>query len=79
MKMNVEIECTPIEFRQLLGLPDVEPMQKAILDEVGKRIMADMDRFSHEGLLKAWLTPNLQALEPFQNLFGAAMAKGQGK
>ena len=30
MKVNVEIDCTPIEARQFFGLPDVQPMQTAV-------------------------------------------------
>jgi hypothetical protein len=27
MKINVEVDCTPLEARQFFGLPDVQPMQ----------------------------------------------------
>jgi hypothetical protein len=27
MKITVEVECTPEEARQFLGLPDVKPLQ----------------------------------------------------
>jgi Family of unknown function (DUF6489) len=29
MKVNVEIDCTPLEARQFIGLPDVARMQIA--------------------------------------------------
>ncbi|MFY9972047.1 MAG: DUF6489 family protein, partial [Roseiarcus sp.] len=28
MKITVDVDCTPLEARQFMGLPDVEPMQK---------------------------------------------------
>ena len=31
MKVTVEVECTPEEARQFLGLPDVVPMQQAAM------------------------------------------------
>jgi Family of unknown function (DUF6489) len=37
MKVNVEIDCTPLEARQFIGLPDVQPMQTAVMDELQKR------------------------------------------
>jgi hypothetical protein len=55
MKITVDVDCTPLEARQFMGLPDVEPMQKAAMAEIEKRMMAELDRFSPESLFKAWL------------------------
>ena len=55
MKITVDVDCTPLEARQFMGLPDVEPMQKAAMAEVEKRMMAELERFSPETLFKAWL------------------------
>ena len=46
MKITVNVDCTPLEARQFMGLPDVEPMQKAAMAEVEKRMMAELERFS---------------------------------
>jgi len=55
MKITVDVDRTPLEARQFMGLPDVEPMQKAAMAEVEKRMMAELERFSPEALFKAWL------------------------
>ena len=55
MKITVDIDCTPQEARQFLGLPDVQPLQKAAMAEIERRMMAELDRFSPEALLKAWM------------------------
>ena len=55
MKITVDVDCTPLEARQFMGLPDVEPMQKAAMAEIEKRMMAELERFSPETLFKAWL------------------------
>src|SRR5262245_24852222 len=34
MKVKIEIDCTPIEARDFLGLPDVKPMQEAMMDQM---------------------------------------------
>ncbi len=57
MKITVDIDCTPAEARQFLGLPDLEPLQKAAMDEIEKRMMAEFDRYSPEELVKSWLAP----------------------
>ena len=37
MKVNIEIDCTPLEAREFLGLPDVQPIQKAMMDKMSHR------------------------------------------
>jgi len=51
MKVTVEIDSTPLELRQFLGFPDVQPMQQAVLAELEKRMMAQVEKFSPEGLI----------------------------
>ena len=41
MKITVNVDCTPLEARQFMGLPDVEPMQKAAMAEIEKRMMVE--------------------------------------
>ena len=48
MKITVNVDCTPLEARQFMGLPDVEPMQKAAMAEIEKRMMTELERFSPE-------------------------------
>lgn len=31
MKINIQMEITPEEARKVMGLPDVEPMQKELM------------------------------------------------
>ena len=66
MKITVNIDCTPQEARQCMGLPDVEPMQKAAMAEIEKRVMAELERFSPESLFKAWLPIAGMNMELFQ-------------
>src|SRR6516164_5311770 len=34
MKFKIDIDCTPEEARAFLGLPDVKPLQEALLPDV---------------------------------------------
>jgi hypothetical protein len=68
-KIEVETECTPEELRRVMGLPDVAPMQEAVMAEVEKRMLAHMERFSPDGVLKAWLG----APEQMQKMLGSFM------
>ena len=40
MKVNIEIDCTPLEARQFFGLPDVGPMQVAVMDKLQQQVAA---------------------------------------
>ena len=55
MKITVDVDCTPAEARQFMGLPDVQPMQKAAMAEIERRMMSELERFSPEALMKAWM------------------------
>src|SRR6202020_3661418 len=76
MKITVDVDCTPLEARQFMGLPDVEPMQKAAMAEIEKRMMAELERFSPETLFKAWLPIAGMNTEWFQEFFKRATPKG---
>ena len=56
MKVTMEIDCTPAEARLFFGLPNVEPMQDAVMAQLEKRMLTEMDRFSPEGIMKSWLS-----------------------
>jgi len=56
MKVNIEFDITPKEAREVLGLPDLEPMQAAVLARIEKRLLDATDIVSAEGLLRTWLS-----------------------
>ena len=43
MKVNIEMDMTPEEARAFMGLPDVAPMQKKMMDEMQARMKAAFD------------------------------------
>lgn len=68
MKISVDLDCTPKELRTFIGLPDLEPMQQAVLTEMQRRMISAMDLMSPTAIMKDWLTPMGAAQ---QALFGA--------
>ena len=75
MKVTVEVDCTPVEARQFFGLPDVQPMQTALLAEMEKRLMAQADKFSPEGLMQAWFSNGAQGADWFRGMLGGIFPK----
>ncbi len=69
MKVNIEIDCTPLEARQFFGLPDVAPMQAAVMDRLQQQMMTNIEKMSPEALIQSWLTFDPKLAERFQDMF----------
>ncbi|MFA5040454.1 MAG: DUF6489 family protein [Bdellovibrionales bacterium] len=69
MKVTVNVECSPEEARAFLGLPDVAPMQKAIMAELEERLRLNIQAMTPDAMFKMWLPTNLQNIEQAQKLF----------
>lgn len=76
MKVTVEVDCTPAEARQFMGLPDVAPLQAAVMAEMEHKVMAEMERFSPDTLLKGWFSFAQNAPEQMQEVFSKLFAQG---
>ena len=69
MKVTIDIECTPEEARAFLGLPDVQPMQRALLDQLQERMSKNLAKMDPETMLRTWLPAGMQNLEQIQRFF----------
>jgi hypothetical protein len=76
MKVNVEVDCTPLEARQFFGLPDVQPMQTAVMDKLQQQMMANIEKVSPEALMQSWFTFDPKLAERFQDMFVAMAGLG---
>jgi len=75
MKVTIDIDCTPLEARQFFGLPDVQPMQQAILAEMEKRTLAEMEKFAPENLLQTWFSSGQQGADMLAKLMTSMTLK----
>jgi len=67
MKVHVDFEMTPDEARKLMGLPDVSAMQKKLVAELERRMMAALDSTADpEAIMRTWFNWGNQGLEQFQ-------------
>ena len=73
MKVNVEVDCTPAEARAFRGLPDVTPLNEAMVAEMQKRMEANVAAMQPEELMKTWTSFGLQAQDQFRRLMEAAV------
>ena len=80
MKVTVEMDLTPREARELLGLPDLEPLQKAMVARMQENMEEAASRLDPDEVMKAWMPMGQQGLEQLQRfLFGAAAAGGKSR
>lgn len=78
MKITIDVDCTPEEARTFLGLPDVKPMQEALMREVQDRMVASLHAMDPETMLKTWLPAGIQGFEQMQKMFWNQMASALG-
>jgi hypothetical protein len=81
MKIHLDFEMSPDEARKLMGLPDVTALQKKLVTEMERRMMAALDTAADpEALMRSWFTWGNQGMEQFQKFVreaGAAATKAR--
>lgn len=70
MKFSIDIDCTPNEARAFFGLPNVEALNAAMMEQVQKQMMDQLKAMAPEEIAKAWM-PNGAAWDQFQKMFTA--------
>lgn len=76
MKVEFEVECTPEEARKFLGLPDVVPMQDALMKQLQQRLSDNIKQLDPETLVKTWMPATIQSWTDMQKTFWGQMGKG---
>lgn len=81
MKLNITVDCTPEEARAFLGLPDVTPVNEALVAAVKQRVEQNMELVSPEFYLKQWYSMGGQVSDSFMQMMtaGARAAGGETK
>ena len=75
MKMTIEVDCSPEEARRFLGLPDVSGLNDHLVDEMSKRIDANLNLLSPEEFMKNWMSFGSGAQEQFRKFMDSATPK----
>jgi hypothetical protein len=79
MKISIDVDCTPDEARHFLGLPDVKPMQDALMNQMQERLSSSLQAMDPETMMKTWLPASLQGFEQVQKMFWSQMTSALGK
>ena len=78
MKFRVEAECTPVEARAFLGLPDITPLNEQLVQEMSNRISQNVSLLKPEEVMRNWMSFGGQAQEQFMKMMTAASGAGLG-
>lgn len=79
MKMTIEVDCTPEEARRFLGLPDVSALNDHLVQEMGKRMDANIQLLSPEEFMKNWMSVGAGAQEQFRKMMEAGLGAATPK
>jgi len=79
VKITIDIDCTAEEARDFLGLPDVKPMQDALLQQMQDRMSAGLQAMEPDALMRTWLPAGIQGVEQFQKMIWSQMTAALGK
>lgn len=71
MKITIDIDCSAAEAREMLGLPDVKKMQEKWMGQIEEKLMADVENFSPEKLMKSWVSGASSNMEWLPGMFSA--------
>jgi len=77
MNVKIDIDMSPEELRRLLGLPDVEPIQREMMEKLRKHMVEGIDEYDPIKLLQPYLTGTLASWDLVQKLiYIAGKSKG---
>ncbi len=70
MKIKIDIECTPEEAREFMGLPNIAPMQDALMEEIQKKLEENIKNMDPETLMKTWVPLTMQGMSQGMGQWG---------
>lgn len=68
MKVNVEVDLTPIEARTLMGLPDVTPLHDQYLAMLGDTMKNGISPDMAESVIRSWSSTGEAGLQFWRKL-----------
>jgi len=74
MQITINIDCTPEEARTFFGLPDVRPLNEAMMDEMKRRIEKGFDAEDVDRMIKLWMGGANTGLGEFQKAMWGMMS-----
>jgi len=78
MKITIDFDATPDEARRFFGLPDIAPMQEALVAEMTERMRANLNAMDPETLWKQWMPAGASGADAMRSFWEQAMRGAMG-
>lgn len=78
MDVTINVNLTPKEARELMGLPDLRPLQEEALVEIRRKVMAQAESISGDGLLKTWFVGSSSAFDILRDMTHGMLSRDAG-
>lgn len=66
MKINIEFDMTPEEFRRAMGLPDVQEFQKELMNKMMDKMMSGEDGYDALSLFQPMMKEGMSTMDQMQ-------------
>ena len=76
MKITIDIDCSPEEARQFMGLPDVAAMNDELVAALGGKLRESLSGEDPGVLFKEWFSGGLEGFEKIQKDFWSRFSGG---
>ncbi len=73
MKIKVEFDLTPEEFRSAMGWPDVKDLQKQMIDELKEKMTLGVEGYDAMSMMKPFMSQSATTMEGFQKTITSMM------
>ncbi len=74
MRFQINLDCTPEEARQFFGMPDILPLQQAMMEELSKRMSEGIQTMEPDMLMKTWVPAIFQGWSQMQQNWWSTMS-----
>ncbi len=78
MKISIDIDLTPEEFRRSMGLPDVTELQKEMVEQFRQQMLSGAEGYDPMTLMKPYLNTGINSMEAIQKSFFNMMMQQNG-
>ncbi len=78
MKISIDIDITPEEFRRLMGLPYVSAFQQEMMNQIRDRMLAGVEGYDPMKMFQPYYSSALSSWDLWQKMFSAAVSPGGG-